>query len=205
MSANKLISNSIHKKIVVLVHGFLDQASLFKPMQKGLEQHGFTVLAINLKPCHGQHGIEPLAEQLAEFIQAAVAGSEQTIALIGFSMGGLVARYYLQYLNGLSRVYQFISIASPHYGTNSAYLLPLTSCRQMRPNSSFLMQLNATSDSLFPVNPVSLWTPYDLIILPRRNALLKLGSNIKIPVYFHRWMAKDARVISVILDILDSV
>lgn len=181
--------------VVVLVHGFLDHGSLFNNLRHALRRKGFEVYAINLKPNFGLDGIEPLAEQLKTLIDSITAPA-QTIALIGFSMGGIVSRYYLQTLGGLTKVHRFISIASPHQGTYIAYLIPFKACRQMLPGSRFLAELNKTVAVLDSVNPMSLWTPYDLVIVPRRSAILETGKTVQLPVWFHRWMARDKRVIS---------
>lgn len=189
--------------IVVLVHGFLDHGSLFNNLRHALRKKGYEVYAINLKPNFGLKGIEPLAEQLKTLIDS-VSAPAQTVALVGFSMGGIVSRYYLQRLDGLKKVHRFISIASPHHGTYMAYLLPFKACRQMLPGSRFLAELNETAGMLGPVKPMSLWTPYDLVIVPRRNAILNLGESIRLPVWFHRWMARDKSVTSHIEQALSS-
>lgn len=187
--------------IVVLVHGFLDHGSLFNRLRHDLRKQGFEVYAINLKPNDGRHGIEALAEQLKNFIDS-ISAPAQTVALIGFSMGGIVCRYYLQCLSGLTKVHRFISIASPHQGTYMAYGLPIKACRQMQPGSRFLAKLNEKVDLLKPANPVSLWTPYDLMIVPAHSAILRIGETVKLPVWFHRWMARDKRVIACITAVL---
>ena len=67
---------------------------------------------------------------------------EQPLDLVGFSMGGIVSRYYIQRLGGIERVQRYVNISAPNNGTWTAYLLSRLGCVQMRPESEFLRDLN---------------------------------------------------------------
>src|SRR6185436_5431091 len=90
--------------------------------------------------------------------------------LIGFSMGGLIARYYLQRLGGIEKVGRFVSIAAPHQGTHMARLGGLPGWVQMRPGSEFLRDLASDADVLRRVNFTSFYTPLDAVIVPARSS-----------------------------------
>ena len=51
-------------------------------------------------------------------------GLEKEIDILGFSMGGIIGRYWLQKFNGYKRTRRLISIGSPHKGTLMAQLIP---------------------------------------------------------------------------------
>jgi triacylglycerol lipase len=126
---------------VLLIHGIDDTDRLFRYMIPWLQSKGLQVHSLNLIPNNGDAGIDELARQLAAYVGAAVPPG-QFVDLVGFSMGGLIARYYLQRLGGLERVQRFIAISSPHSGTWTAFLRGNPAARQMRPGSDFLKDLN---------------------------------------------------------------
>ncbi len=193
---------------VFLVHGIIDRAYVFNSLRAFLEREGWTVYALDLIPNDGRAGIEVLAQQLAEFIDRQV-GRDCPIDVIGFSMGGLVSRYYIQRLGGLDRVDHFISICAPNHGTRLAFLMPLfTGIRQMCPNSEFLNDLNQDAiDQLGRINYTSLWTPSDLMIIPADSARMPIGRNLPIPAKMHAWTVKDesyhAEIAATLLDQVD--
>lgn len=183
---------------VVLVHGIYDTEVKFNTMKRYLTKLGWSVHCLNLKPNNGDSHLEYLAEQVANYINNMFA-SEQPIDLIGFSMGGLVTRYYLQRLGGINKVHRYISISAPNNGTLTAYTLPRPGVKQMRPNSKFLQDLNQDiKDSLSQINVTVIWTPYDLLIVPPNSSQINIGKEIKLPVLVHEWMVKDSRTLKAI-------
>jgi triacylglycerol lipase len=117
-------------------------------------------------------------------------------------MGGIVSRYYLQRLGGLEHVNKFIAISSPHYGTLTGYLTPLTGSKQMRPNSAFLKALNKDIARLEVLNPISIWTKYDQMIIPQKSAIMEVGESIHVPVFPHRLMSYSKKVSQLLVDYL---
>ena len=187
---------------VVLVHGFWDTARVLTTLSAYLSNRGWSVYSLDLVPNDGTQALEQLAQQLDSYINRTFA-PEQPIDLVGYSMGGLVSRYYVQRLGGLDRVRRFITLSSPHHGTWTAYTFDQPGCRQMRPNSPFLEDLNRDAIAqLSRLNFTSLWTPYDLMILPAQSSLMPVGQAIELPVFLHRWMVSDSRSLQVIAQLL---
>jgi triacylglycerol lipase len=172
---------------IVLVHGILDTGSKFKVLQPYLEARGHVCLAPSLSPNDGRDGLPALAEQLKAEIDAAF-GPDESIGLIGFSMGGLICRWYLQALGGHTRVDPFIAISVPMRGTIWAYAYPGEGARQMRPGSDFLSHLAATVDRLDRLNLFAYWTPYDAVIVPQASADWALADSRRIPALCHPCM-----------------
>jgi triacylglycerol lipase len=186
---------------VVLVHGIWDTARIFQPLFQVLKKNGFQPLAPDLTPSNGDLGLDRLAEQVADFIEKQVPPKEQ-FDLVGFSMGGLVSRYYAQRLGGIGRIGRLVTISTPHRGTVWAHTGSNPGSRQMRPNSAFLADLNRDATILARVKFASIWTPLDLMILPARSSSLGLGTEFKIPVPFHAWMPKSRRCMELIANLL---
>lgn len=164
-----------------------------------LEEAGLRTHAPSLRPSHGGAPLEALAGQLGAFVEAEVEPSVP-LALVGFSMGGLVARYYLQRLGGKERVQRLITLSTPHRGTWTGYGWPGEGSAQMRPGSDFLADLNADAEVLDSLDPLCLWTPFDLMILPVKRSYLDRWHNRSLPVLVHRWMALDRRVRGVVAE-----
>ena len=187
---------------VLLVHGLYDTVAKFKELSAYLDQLGWSVHRINLKPNDGSAPLNDLAKQVAGYVDRTFE-SGQIIDLLGFSMGGLVTRYYLQRLGGVERVKRYITISAPNNGTLTAYSLPLKGITQMRINSSFLQDLNQDHDQyLSKLQVTNLWTPYDLMILPAHSSKMGIGREISVPVAVHAWMPSDRRVMEIVASAL---
>jgi triacylglycerol lipase len=185
--------------LVVLVHGFWDTGEVFEPMQKAFKQRGIETLAPTLEPRDGRKGLEDLASKLRDHIETHVEKG-RPIYLVGFSMGSLVSRQYLQRLGGKNRTLHFFSISGPHHGTKTAPLYPAKSTRQMAVGSTFLNDLNEDWKSGPPVPTTSFWTPADLMIIPPKSSILPGAENKEIDCLLHPLMVRNATVIRTIID-----
>lgn len=172
---------------IVLVHGIFDTGSKFKTLKPYLEARGHVCLAPSLTPNDGRDGLPALAQQLKGEIHAAF-GAQAPFALVGFSMGGLVSRWYLQELGGHTRVDRFAAIASPMQGTIWAYGYPGEGARQMRPRSDFLARLGGSVHKLDRMELFAYWTPFDAVIIPQDSADWQLADSRRIPALCHPCM-----------------
>ena len=193
--------NSSQLNPVVLVHGLTDTNAIFKPMTAYLQKQGWVVHSLDLIPSNGDCELDQLAHQLDTYIQATLP-NQQPFDLIGFSMGGIVSRYYVQRLGGLDRAQRFITISSPHNGTLTAHLSQRLGCMQMRPNSLFLNDLNRDVLMLEKLNFTSIWTPMDMMIVPATSSQLRVGRNVQVNVPLHSWMVRDVRGLQAVANAL---
>ncbi|MEB3218295.1 MAG: triacylglycerol lipase [Nostocales cyanobacterium 94392] len=188
---------SQQKNPLLLVHGIWDTARVFMRMIPFLNERGWKVYDLDLSPNNGTKGLDDLAQQIANKINATFP-PEQPFDLLGFSMGGIVSRYYLQRLGGINRVQRFIALSAPNHGTRTAYFNQGLGCVQMRPNSGFLRDLNSDVQILSQINFTSIWTPYDMMIVPADSSRMPVGDNIVVPVLNHAWMLTDSKSLSAI-------
>ncbi len=186
---------------VLLVHGINDTGAVFNDMELYLRQRGLSVYTVDLVPNNGSEVLNKLAQQVANYI-AATFEPEQPLDIVGFSMGGLVSRYYIQRLGGIDRVQRLITISSPHKGTLIAYGSWLPGCVQMRPNSAFLEALNFDVQVLKKLNFTSIWTPYDLMIIPAESSQLGIGKEVTVSVVLHPLMLTDMRSLAIVAETL---
>lgn len=183
---------------ILMVHGITDTGNVFDTMKSYFQNKGFTVYTVDLIPNFGSANLRDLAQQVKVYIDTQFPPDEKII-LLGFSMGGLVTRYYLQRLNGLTKVDRYISISAPNNGTNLAYILPLKGIVQMCPHSEFLEDLNHdVKETLGLIDCLIIWTPFDTMIIPAKSSLLGIGKEVNTPVLTHKWMLSDTRVFEVI-------
>ena len=186
---------------IVLVHGFLSSGKIFHLMKKRFERKGFNCFAPTLKPIDGKYGLDDLANKLKDEIEN-YFGNESNLSLVGFSMGGIICRYYLQELNGFQRVNKFITISTPHHGSYLAYLYPNKGIKQLRPNSDFLKNLKSKESYLQEISLYSFRTPFDLMILPNTSSTWDIAINKKYYSFIHSFMLFNQRVIKDSINIL---
>lgn len=170
-------------------------------MLRGLSERGLGhVQGFDLKPADGSASIPELANQVKAQVDALREAHDCTrVDLVGFSMGALASRYYLQRCGGREHVRRFISISGPHAGTWTAYALPFEGVRQMRPGSALLRDLDADADPFGEVEVHCLYTILDLMIVPATSSVLRGARSIhRLRVPLHRWMIHDRRVLDLV-------
>ena len=179
---------------VVLVHGIMENGSNFRMLRQRLQKHGFDCLVPRLRPCDGRGGLEKLAAGLKQDIEQQF-GTDKPISVVGFSMGGIVSRHYLQELGGAQRCRSLITISSPHNGSQLAWLYPTKGAVQMRPGSELLEALARSEHRLGKMPVVSYRTPYDLIVVPADSSCWDRAENLSFPVALHPLMLNSRRVL----------
>ena len=184
---------------VVMVHGFADTGRLFRAMGDTLRSRGHACYAPTLEPRDGSLGIPDLSAKIAAFIEESVPRHEP-LALVGFSMGAVVLRHYLQARGGASRARAFFSISGPHNGTWISYLYPGAGTRQMRPGSAFLRELEGGSGGLSGLVLHTYRTPLDLMVAPSASARIRGVAERVVWCPLHSLMPSDPRVVSHIAD-----
>lgn len=189
------------KPPVVVLHGIHASARDMARLVRALQADGREVFAPSLTPCDGSASIEELSAQLQSLIEANV--KRRPFDLVGYSMGGIVSRHYLQRRDGLKHVRRFITLCSPHQGTMAANLNFGEGGRQMRRNSHFLRDLNEDAESLHPVGFTSFWTPTDLVILPPSSSDIPAARNIRQWGIGHVTFILEKRGIRSVLKVLE--
>ena len=187
----------------ILVHGYKDDATVFQPLAQHLSAVGVRTYAVTLAPSDCSVPLEVLAQQLKTYISSNF-GYNQQLNFVGFSLGGIVARYYMQRMGGLARTGRFLSVATPHHGTWVAFASRLPAALQLRPNSSFLRDLNSDAERLASVRFSSMWTPLDLMIVPSFNCRFHVGTNMAVWTLQHQGLITGRRGIGTIAQVLTS-
>ncbi|MCZ7458495.1 esterase/lipase family protein [Streptomyces sp. WMMC940] len=157
----------------VLLHGFVDNRSVFVLLRRALvRQGGRHVESLNYSPLTCD--IRTAAELLGRHVEEICARTgRQRVDIVGHSLGGLIARYYVQRLGGDRRVRTLVTLGTPHAGTRVA---PLASAhpivRQMRPDSAVIEELRLPAPGC-RTRFVSFWSDLDQIMVPLETARLE--------------------------------
>jgi triacylglycerol esterase/lipase EstA (alpha/beta hydrolase family) len=156
---------------ILLLHGIMDNRSVFTVFRRSLRRRGFgTVHAVNYSLFTGD--IRSAAHELRGHVERLLerTGAEK-VHIVGHSLGGMIARYYVQRMGGAATVDALVTLGSPHRGTLAAYLMPTPLARQLRPGSDVLEELAAPAPGC-STRFLVVWSRMDQMVLPQRNARL---------------------------------
>jgi pimeloyl-ACP methyl ester carboxylesterase len=157
---------------VLLLHGFIDNRSVFVLLRRSLRRHGWEhVEALNYSPlsCDIRAAAELLGRHVEELCERT---GHSRVDVVGHSLGGLIARYYAQCMGGDARIRTVVTLGTPHSGTRAVPLLtahPII--RQMRPDSDVIQELSEPAPQC-TTHFVSFWSDLDQLMIPLRTARL---------------------------------
>lgn len=158
---------------VLLVHGFVDNRSAFALLRRSLQRNGWTqVQAVNYSPL--TFDVRTAAAVLGTHIERICEETgERRVDIVAHSLGGLIARYYVQRLGGDTRVRTLVTLGTPHCGTRAVpALTPHPLARQMRPGSPVLEELAAPARRC-RTRFVAFWSDLDQLMIPVEAARLE--------------------------------
>lgn len=172
------------KPPVVLLHGFIDNRSVFVLLRRSLALHGGRhIESLNYSPltCDIRAAAELLGRHIEDICER--TGQEQ-VDVVGHSLGGLIARYYVQRLGGDHRVRTLVTLGTPHGGTRA---VPLANAhpivRQMRPGSEVLEELREPAPGC-RTHFVAFWSDLDHLMDPLETACVDhpdlMAQNIRV-------------------------
>jgi pimeloyl-ACP methyl ester carboxylesterase len=196
------------KPPVVLLHGFIDNRSVFVLLRRSLAQHGRQQLeSLNYSPltCDIRTAAALLGRHIEEICER--TGSRQ-VDIVGHSLGGLIARYYVQCLGGDVRVRTLVTLGTPHNGTRA---MPLANAhpivRQMRPGSELLEELARPAPGC-RTHFVGFWSDLDHVMDPLESACVDhpdlTAENIRVTGIGHLALPVHPAVASGIRRVLDT-
>jgi pimeloyl-ACP methyl ester carboxylesterase len=133
---------------ILSVHGIIDNHTIFSTLERTLRREGFSRLA-SFDYGLLTRDIRAAAQRLGHAVDGlATATNSDQIKIIGHSLGGLIARYYVQRMGGDALVDTLITLGTPHAGTvlakpaagsPLARVVPLL--RQLSPDSDLIREL----------------------------------------------------------------
>ena len=190
-----------YKRPIFLIHGLWNNPKLFEKLINKIKEDDFELYKPHLPHNFGKTSLRWLARELDSKIEELV-GPEKEIDIVGFSMGGLISRIWLQNHNGFLRTKRFFSIGTPHFGTYTAQLIPsylMAGIAEMKRGSRLLSQLNNDLTSLEKVECTSFYTKWDLMSFPGWQAKLSIGDSYQLPVLTHKELITSSSSIDILV------
>ncbi|MFD8709931.1 lipase family alpha/beta hydrolase [Streptomyces anulatus] len=193
---------------VVLLHGFIDNRSAFVVLRRALTRHGHRHLeSLNYSPL--TRDIRAAADLLGLHVEEICARTGHSrVDIVGHSLGGLIARYYVQRLGGDRRVRTLVTLGTPHGGTAvapGAGIHPIV--RQMRGGSSVIEELRTPAPGC-RTRFVSFWSELDQVMVPVETACVDHPDldavNVRVTGIGHLALPVHPTVAAAILEALDA-
>lgn len=119
------------------------------------------------------------ARQLAGFVNQLLATTgARRVSLVGHSEGGMMPRYYIEYLGGAAKVAKLIALAPSNHGTVNpstigGAMAGCVACAQQEVGPAFLANLNAGDEAPPPVSYTVIETLYDSVVVPYTSRFSK--------------------------------
>ena len=182
---------------VVLVPGYGVNRAYLSFLQMYLRRRGWPwVAAINHRPF--SRPIPHYAERLGLYVDDVLraSGAEQ-VDLVGHSMGGLVAAFYVNALGGHTRVRRLVTLGAPWKGTATWVFGGRREARDMAPDSDVV---KAVQELKTPTTAI--WSRSDAMIFPAERAKPDGGDAIELANLGHNEMLFSARVFRLVADVL---
>jgi hypothetical protein len=183
---------------IILIHGVVDNRSVFAMLKRTLRRRGFgRIMTLNYSPLTDD--VRVVADRLEALVeQVCIETGYERVHVIGHSMGGLVARYFVQRMGGDSRVHTLVTLGTPHQGTTPAHLVPHPVARQMRRGSDIMTELAAPSPGC-RTRFVAIWSDLDQMIIPKTSARIEHADlnarNVLVRSVGHNSLPVDGRVV----------
>ncbi len=156
---------------ILLVHGYLHDASAWAYHKKKLQKEGFgPVYTINLGSPFSS--IALLAEKVRKkALEIQKNEGRSDLILIGHSMGGLVSAFYATQLAPSGKVTDVITIGSPLQGTYMASIGIGANAKEMRRGSLFVKKLQKAMTENQTIRFCHIASSTDALILPQDSAI----------------------------------
>ena len=187
---------------IILIHGLWNTSSIFSSITSRLDDVGIEYFAPTLEHKYGITSIIELTNKLNELILEKY-GSKEELDIVGFSMGGIIGRYWIQEFKSYQKIRRFISIGSPHKGTLSSQLVPefpFKGISEMKINSKFLRELADNDFFLDNIECINFFTYWDLMVFPSWWTNLNFGKKISVKVYKHRNLVRNKSAVDKIIE-----
>ncbi len=153
-------------RVVVFVHGWGAAGAVFEPMRAEVER------ALGVPTLDFTYGsmssFASVTGGLAELLDRVADG--RRLDLVGHSLGGLVARWYVQELGGARHVERLVTLATPHAGTASARIAPGPLRSALLPGGTVVRRLAAGRARAAAVAHTALVAGANLMVTPPSSA-----------------------------------
>lgn len=197
---------------VLLVPGYGGSTSALQVLAGRLRAAGRSATLVRL-PGDGTGDLRAAADALGDTAASAIAAGAPSVDVVGYSAGGVTARWWVAEGGGDALARRVVTLGSPHHGTQLAGLgagigCP-PACRQLAPGSDLLRILNDGDET--PAGPrwTSVWTDQDEVVTPPDSARLDGATTVVVQrvcpgtSVTHGDLPRSPLVAAVVLEALD--
>ena len=181
---------------IIMLHGFGMTGAQWAWMSLRLRAHGHgPIYDLNY---FSPLAVEVSARRLGRIIERVLERERATeLDIIAHSLGGVVARYYIERLSGGRKVAHLITVGTPHAGTRlGRFGLGVPAARDLCGGSVLLTDLGPIRAG---ARYVSVWSRSDAVVQPPESAsIAPAGSDEVFDDLGHLSLILSPRVVSVI-------
>ena len=179
--------------VVVFLHGLFASAGVLRPLRRAVEERaGAYTAALSYLP---GPGVAELADRVRELL--AKLPEAARVHLVGHSLGGIVARFFVQEI-GDPRVVQTISMASPFAGVPRARLFRFGGAMDLDETSPLLRKIVLGSASAAHVPHLSIVAEGDALVRSPVGHALPGGEVIVMEGLGHNTLLFDDAVATLV-------
>ncbi|RLV10036.1 lipase [Streptomyces griseocarneus] len=194
--------SAAHPNPVVLLHGtWANQLDTWFLTAPSLVKEGYCVYSLDygklpyMPTLNGQGPIVKSAGEVSDFVDKVLKSTgTKKVDIVGHSQGGgPLPRYYMEFMNGASKVDKLIGLAPDNHGATASGLavlgrkvpgvskvldLTVPGVQDQMIGSEFLKKLNSKPDTVPGVKYTVISTKYDEIATPYKSQQLS-GPNVR--------------------------
>lgn len=188
---------------VILLHGLFQNRSCLFWLQFRLRSAGYLqTISLGTPPWRD---METLTESLVKKVdELRIKLKVDKVILVGHSMGGMIARNYVQNRGGATHVHGMVTLGSPHHGSKLAPFAISPMGRALLPGSEFLIKFNSVA---WPeqAKAVSIYTRYDNIVLPAESAKMPGAQVVELDGMGHTSLLFHPRSLQAVINAVNQI
>lgn len=188
---------------VILLHGLFQNRGCLFWLQFRLRSAGYLqTMSISTPPWRD---IETLTEILAKKVdELRIRLKVDKVVLVGHSMGGMIARNYIQNRGGAANVYGVVTLGSPHHGSKLAPFAISPIGKTLLPGCEFLVKFNSMP---WPeqARAISIYTRYDNIVLPAESAKMTGAQVVELDGMGHTSLLFHPRSLQAVIEAVNQI
>lgn len=185
-------------RAVLFVHGHGGGPGAFMLLERALRRRGFErFLSFSYR---SSGSVPALAEELERHVHGAGEGD---LHVVGHSLGGILARTWLQELGGRARARSFTTLSSPHQGLAAGVARALPVVRELVLGSPLLRRLEEGAAALDGLPCLSIVSSRDHFVRPWQKAAFANARVVPVAHAGHVGVLFSERVADLVAGHLD--
>lgn len=181
---------------VLLLHGLFNNRASWFWFKAFLRRQGFhNIATINISSWHNEEVLTELVAKKVDELRHYLGVDK--VHLVGHSMGGIIARNYIQLRGGANKVDRCVILGSPHLGSKLTPFAFAPLSKVLVPGSDFLRRLNSAPKPE-SVTLTNVYTLHDNMVLPNANSRLPWGTAIELNNIGHTGLIYRQRALAAV-------